>query len=413
MTLTNITSQTLARAVAHIDADAFFASCEQALNPAYQGKPLVVGGERGIATALSYEAKALGVTRGMPIYQIRQNHPEVICLSGNYEAYGLFSRRMFSILKRYTNEIEEYGIDEGFLNLTGVHKSLGMSYEELAYDIQETIWRELGIGVSVGIASTKCLAKLASSARKPKGKVVLYDGQVHDFLKEVPVSDLWGVGRSTTHYMNQMGIYTAQAFMDHSFEFVAKHFTKPHQEIWHEIHGRMMYRICLKQKTSYASISKTHTFGNVKGAKSLIYSELLHNLEGACHKARKYGMVAGKMHIFLKRKDFSYKAQEIKLPENSAYPINMTEYIAHAFDALYSDDEVYRSSGVTLSDLKFSGSTQMNLFCPPERVKRMEMIYEAVDSIAQRFGKYTVQTGVQSARVRRKKLALPQFASVK
>ncbi|MCB9798903.1 DNA polymerase IV [Candidatus Nomurabacteria bacterium] len=412
MTLQNISHQNLSRVIAHVDADAFFASCEQALNPALRGKPVIVGGERGIVTALSYEAKALGITRGMPVYQLRQNYPEVICLSGNYEAYSLFSRRMFSILKTYTHEVEEVGSDEGFMNLTGIAQSRGVVIEQLITQIQQDISQKLGIGVSIGVASTKCLAKLGSGARKPLGRVVIYDDQVDGFLQSVSVSDLWGVGRSTTHYMNQMGIYTAQAFYRKSFDFVKAHFTKPHRQIWQELHGHVVYPLCLKHKDSYASISKTHTFGNMQGQRNLIYSELLHNLEGACHKARKYGMVASRLKIFLKRKDFSYKVEEIKLPESSAYPLDLTQYVAKAFEKLYSDKEIFRSSGITLSDLHFAQNMQMSLLCPPEVRQRMQQVYEAVDGIGRRFGKYTVQTGEQNIVPRKKHLAFPQFARV-
>jgi len=111
--------RSFACAIMHVDADAFFASCEQAANPKLRGKPVVTGKERGIASAVSYEAKARGVRRGMTIRDVKAICPEAIHLPSDYETYSLFSQRMFAIMRRYTPAVEEYSIDEAFCDLTG------------------------------------------------------------------------------------------------------------------------------------------------------------------------------------------------------------------------------------------------------------------------------------------------------
>src|SRR3989344_3897158 len=132
------------RAIVHVDGDAFFASCEQALDPRLRGKPVVTGKERGIAASLSYEAKARGVTRAMPLYQIRKLCPDVILLPSDYETYSLLSKRMYDIVRRYTSDVEEYGIDECFADITGLRRPFRMSYTEIVRKLQEDLYRELG-----------------------------------------------------------------------------------------------------------------------------------------------------------------------------------------------------------------------------------------------------------------------------
>ncbi|MCK4799371.1 DNA polymerase IV, partial [Candidatus Parcubacteria bacterium] len=140
------------RAIIHIDGDSFFVSCEIAKNPKLKGKPVVTGLERGIVSALSYEAKEKGVKRAMRIDEVKKICPDAIFLSSDYETYSLFSLRMYNIVRRYTPAVEEYSIDECFADLTGLRRSLGMSYENMASKIKNELDSELGITFSVGLA---------------------------------------------------------------------------------------------------------------------------------------------------------------------------------------------------------------------------------------------------------------------
>src|SRR3712207_5163375 len=199
------------RAIVHIDGDAFFASCEQAKNPKLQGKPVVTGKERGIAASMSYEAKARGVTRGMPIRQVRQVCPDAIILPSDYETYSLLSVRMFAIVRRYTPEVEEYSIDECFADLTGLRRPLRMSYEEMATCIKRDLDRELGFTFSVGLAPNKVLAKIASKWQKPSGLTIIPGREIHRYLAKLPIEKVWGIGEQTSAYLAKHGIRTALA----------------------------------------------------------------------------------------------------------------------------------------------------------------------------------------------------------
>ncbi|HUW92625.1 MAG TPA: hypothetical protein VMV74_05640, partial [Bacteroidales bacterium] len=127
------------RAILHLDADAFFASCEQAIHPELRGKPVITGKERGIVAAASYEAKARGVKRGMSLYEVKKVCPDIVILPSDYETYSLFSLRMFEILRRFSPDVEGYSIDEAFVELTGLRRSFHGSYGMIAQKMQETV----------------------------------------------------------------------------------------------------------------------------------------------------------------------------------------------------------------------------------------------------------------------------------
>jgi nucleotidyltransferase/DNA polymerase involved in DNA repair len=137
-----------------------------------KGQPVITGKERGIASAVSYEAKALGIKCGMSIREIKQICPDIIHLPSDYETYSLFSQRMFAIVRRYTSEVEEYSIDECFTELTGLRRPLRMSYEAMAARIKQDLERELGLTFSIGLAPTKVVAKIASRWYKPAGLTI-------------------------------------------------------------------------------------------------------------------------------------------------------------------------------------------------------------------------------------------------
>src|SRR5262245_46452048 len=147
-----LTLHAFPRAMVHIDGDAFFASCEQSRDPRLKGKPVITGKERGIASSMSYEAKACGVTRGMRLFDIKRLCPEAIILPSDYETYSLLSKRFFTIVRRYTPDVEEYSIDECFADLTGLRRPLRMSYERIAESIKRELDTELGFTFSVGLA---------------------------------------------------------------------------------------------------------------------------------------------------------------------------------------------------------------------------------------------------------------------
>src|SRR3990170_6483923 len=190
MTIQPITISSWPRAILHLDADAFFAPCEQAMHPELKGKPVITGKERGIVAAASYEAKAKGVKRGVPLWEVKKLCPDAIILPSDYETYSLFSKRMFAILRRFTPLVEEYSIDEAFVELTGLRRLYRSNYADIARRIKTTVERELGITVSVGLSLSKVLAKIGSKYKKPAGFVPIPGRTIHTFLAKAPVEKI-------------------------------------------------------------------------------------------------------------------------------------------------------------------------------------------------------------------------------
>ncbi len=184
------------RYVVHVDLDAFFASVEVLLNPALKGKPVVVGGlphERGVASTCSYEARKYGVHSGMPLRQCYKLCPQAVFVRGNYHIYQAFSEKFFQILHKYTPDVEEASLDEAYLEFTRCGH-LYPSFSEAAREIKRRVEKELGLGVSVGAASNKILAKLATRKAKPGGFFELPPGEEQEFLRELDISEIPGIG---------------------------------------------------------------------------------------------------------------------------------------------------------------------------------------------------------------------------
>lgn len=378
------------RAILHLDADAFFASCEQVIHPELRGKPVITGKERGIVAAASYEAKARGVKRGMSLYEVKKVCPDIVILPSDYETYSLFSLRMFEILRRFSPDVEEYSIDEAFVDLTGLRRSFHGSYGMIAQRMQETIEAELGLTVSVGLSITKVLAKTGSKHKKPHGLTIIPGRDIHLYLNDLPVEKVWGIGPNTAAFLRKFGIITAFQFAGKDEHFIKNQLSKPYQEIWHELNGRSVYPVTTEEKSSYQSISKAKTFTPPSNDKMFIFAQLAKNMENACIKARRYKLAATRLIIFLRTKEFRNTGIEIKLNRATAYPADIFRPLREGFKRIYELHSFYRQTGVILAGLVSEGGVQYTLFDDPARIEKMSRIYHAVDELSKKFGKYTV-----------------------
>ena len=388
-----ITISSFPQAILHLDADAFFASCEQAIHPELKGRPVITGKERGIVAASSYEAKARGVQRGMRLFEVKKVCPDCIILPSDYETYSLFSVRMFEILRRFSPDVEEYSIDEAFVDLTGLRRSFHGSYESIAEKIRKTIETELGITVSAGVSLSKVLAKIGSKHMKPNGLTMIPGREIHLFLEKLPVEKVWGIGTNTSAFLKKHGIVTALQFAKREEEWVSRYLSKPYREIWHELNGRSVYPVTVESKSTYQSISKAKTFTPASTDDTFVFAQLSKNLENACIKARKYRLAATRLIIFLRQQDFTGTGVEIKLSKPSAYPIELFELLRNGFQQIFEAKTLYRQTGVVLSGLVPESGIQYTLFDDTTKIEKMSKIYESVDKISHKYGKHTILHG--------------------
>lgn len=380
------------QAILHIDGDAFFASCEQAMNPALRGKPVVTGSERGIASAMSYEAKARGVTRGMAMWEIKKVCPDVIIMSSNYELYSMFAARVYEIVRRYTNEVEEYSIDECFADITGMRRALGMSYEQIAEKVKQELEDELGVTFSIGLAPTKVLAKIGSNFNKPSGFTSIPANEAHLFLEKTPIEKVWGIGKQTSTYLKKFGIVTAYDYANRSFSWITNHMSKPYIEIYQELRAIKVLVLNLEEKHDYKSISKTKTFTPPSQNPDYIFAQLSKNIENACIKARRHHLRSDTISVFLKTQEFKYHAIDFKLSSRVNTPTLIIGKVRDLFNKMFVPGVMYRGTGITMKNLEYK-IQQPDLFGEHAEVEKYETIYSCVDDMSHKYGKHTIYLG--------------------
>lgn len=380
-------------AILHVDGDAFFASVEQALRPELKGRPVVIGQERGIIACASYEAKALGIRRGVPLHEARAACPRLVVLPSDYETYSLYSQRMFAILRRYSPLVEEYSIDEGFADLAGMRRVFRASYPEIARRLQNTIREELDISVSAGLSLTKSLAKLASKYRKPRGFTAVRGRHIHLFLQRTPLDKVWGFGPNTVGLLVKHGLRTAYDFAVRPEAWAQQLLGKIGGELWHELRGRPIYPVNQEHQAPRASISKCKTFTAPSADRNFVQAALVRNLESAFIKLRRHRLKTGQLTVILRQRDFSQAGLEARLNRATFSDQEALPLLQALFANLFLAGAEYRATAVILGRLEEDRCEQPDLFEDRLRIEKMEQAARAVDTLNARFGKHAVSLG--------------------
>lgn len=381
------------KAILHIDADAFFASVEQALDPSLKGKPVVTGKERGIIACANYLAKAHGVKRGIPLFKAKKICPGLVILPNDYETYGLFSRRMFDIMRKYTPMVEEYSVDEAFLDITGTRRLFRASYEEIAVRVQKEIQDELGITVSVGLSPSKSLAKICSKFRKPEGFTAVPGRYIHVLLQRTPLERVWGFGTNTVNLLHKYRLKTAYDFVLRSELWVRKLLHSPGHDIWNELRGKAVMKVAMEERAPKFTIMKSKTFTPPSTDSNFVFAKLMRNVESAFIKARRHKIRARMMGIVLRHQDFHHSGLEAKLNRPTSSPIEAMPLIRKLYDSIFTEGSEYRSTMVVLGGIESDMVEQYDLFEDSLRIQGIREVTGAIDTINKRYGKHTVSSG--------------------
>lgn len=380
------------RAIIHVDGDAFFASCEVARNPRLRGKPVVVGGARGIAVAMTYEAKRLGVTRGMPVFQIKKMYPSVVVMHGDYDLYGLIAERMYAIARRYTQEVQEYSVDECFADITAARAVNNMEYEEIAAALKRDLESELGVSFSVGLATTKVLAKVASKHNKPSGLVCIPAGEERQYLENLACGKVWGIGPATAEKLYREKVMTAWQLITQPEWWIKEKLGKNHRALVQELKGEPVYEVG-ESSEAQKSIQSTRTFRPPTADKARVLAELSKNIEEACRHARAAGLKGRHVYCFLKSQDFQYLRFEVQLTAHTNTPNEVLAGVVPLFDQLFKPGILYRATGVTLGAVRPEGVEQRDLFGASAASDAERQVYGVVDELAHKYGKNAVRLG--------------------
>lgn len=388
-----ITLSSYPRAILHVDGDAFFTSVEESIHPAWKNRPMVTGKERGIIACASYAAKRLGIKRGIRLHEAIRMCPDLIVLPSDYETYSLYSKRMFTIMRRFTPMVEENSIDEGFADLTGLRRVHHTSYEEIARRLKHAVQQELDLTVSVGLSLSKGLAKLCSKFRKPDGFTAVAGYHIHLLLARTPLSEVWGFGPNTTQLLHKHGLRSALDFVQQPETWAEQLLGKLGREIWNELRGISMYPVNPEEKSSYATISKCKTFTAPSADRDFVFAKLVRNVESACIKLRRHQLRTRRLMVALRRRDFSQVVMEARLNRATAAPQEMIPPVQHMFAALYQAGTEYRTTMVAMAELEEDREEQYELFQDRVRIDRMERVAATIDLINAQFGKHKVALG--------------------
>lgn len=374
----------------HIDMDAFFTSVEQRDNPEYRGKPVIVGskpGTRGVVSASSYEARKFGVHSAMPINEAFRKCPKGIFLPPRMEVYSHVSHRIMEILESFSPVIEIISIDEAFLDMTGTGRLFGTPLET-AEKISERIRKEQNLTASIGVASNKFLAKIASDFRKPCGITVCpFDNkEIVKWLAPLKVDKIWGVGKKTSQILEGMGIETVADLQKLSIEVLEKRFGKQGLSLNNLCRG-IDYRP-VEAGEPAKSISREHTF-NVDSSNREEWKKTLFMLaQDVARRARSSGVKGNTVVLTYRKPDFSRHSKRMHL----VCPTNVAKTIYESGISILANvtEHSLRLIGIGITGL--DNESQIDLF-EAGKGHVLEISEQTVDSIIARFGPEVIGKG--------------------
>jgi len=262
----------------------------------------------------------------------------------------------------------------------------------IAEEIQKTVNKRLGIGVSVGLSVTKILAKLASGLEKPRGITIIEETGLMEFLSRIQVGKICGIGPKTVELLEKFGVRTAGDFSKLSEEAVKRYTGKIGLELWREIKGEMVYKVEDLPSKRY-SIIKSKTFTPPSSNREFIFAQAVRNLESACIKAQRHRLISKRLILFLRLNDFSHTSFKIELftPTNS--PIEFIKELRRSFEAIFDSTKLYRATGIALEKMREIKEKQYSLFDNEERTEELECLYEEITKMSERYGKHVVSAG--------------------
>ncbi len=385
----------MARKILHLDLDAFFCSVEEQYDPSLKGRPFAVGGlpeERGVVSSCSYAARMCGVRSAMPMGQAMRQCPQLLIVPPHHEWYSLASQSVMDLLHSYTPLLEQISIDEAFLDLS----DLPESGQDLALRIQATVRDRLHLPCSLGIATNKLVAKIAtdvgkSAARKgepPFAITVVPPGQEATFLAPLPVIALWGVGPKTAAKLGQLGLHTIGDIAGWPEADLRKRFGKNGHDLW--LHAQGIDDSPLVTTRNARSISQEVTFSRDLKEAEQLRKTLWELSAGVGRQLRQAGLCGSTVKLKLRWPDFTTLGRQIKLALPSDQDQDIYQAALTLFEREWRPGRAVRLLGVGVTGLG-PPARQLSLFDrQPEKDRRLQAV---VDELRQRYGDRAAQRG--------------------
>lgn len=383
------------RKILHIDLDAFFCSVEENNDPSLQGKPFAVGGrpdQRGVVASCSYAARMFGIHSAMPMARAIKLCPELIIVSGRHGDYGKISNQVMDYLSNLTPLIEQVSIDEAFLDLS----DLPETGENLAKTIQKYILDHFNLPCSIGVATNKLVAKIATdvgkathrSAHSPQAIKVVVPGQEADFLAPLPTYALWGIGPKTAERLNELGIHTIGDITRMPKQDLIKHLGKFGEELEQRAIG--IDKSPIHTSHEIKSVSNETTFSRDVTDIQVLY-DTLHSLsESVGRRLRKKNLKGTTVKLKLRWQDFTTHTRQ----ETLSYPTNddreIYASVKDLFNNTWKKGKPVRLLGVGVTQFS-RPEKQLSLWDTPN--KKDSKLLTAVDVLRDRYGKNTIMRG--------------------
>ncbi len=386
------------RQIIHVDMDAFYASVEQLDNPDLLGKAVIVGGasdQRGVVSAASYEARTFGVHSAMPMSQAMKLCNQAIVLPVRMKRYASLSEQIHAIFQTYTPQIEPISLDEAFLDVTESTTLFGCP-SKIGQEIKDRIKSDLGLVGSVGIASNKFLAKLASDLDKPDGFVVIEDRGRQEILDPLPISRIWGIGKVTAKTLRNAGFHTIKQLRQAPMDCLNQILGNQTQQLLNLAHGNDTRPVQSDREAK--SISSEHTFARNINDKTVLLSILLNEIEEVSYRLRASHMQAQTVTLKLRYGNFKTITRSKTLDQ----PTHLTQVLWQAAQQIFrtwyaTSPQPLRLLGFGVSGLSDENSGQQTLFSDPEEAKQ-KRLDQAFDAIRNRYGKGALRHGGQSGK---------------
>ena len=380
------------RAILHSDANCFYASVETVLNPEFRGKAIAVCGSpeerHGIVLAKSEKAKRAGVKTGMANWQAKQCCRDLIIVPPQYDYYLKFSKLLHGIYRRYTDQVEPFGMDECWLDVT---YSPGDPME-IAEEIRQAVKDELGLTVSIGVSFNKVFAKLGSDYRKPDAITQISKEHFKEIVWPLPCSDLLYCGNATTEKLGSMGVRTIGGIASLPVEVMQRKFGKNGVALWKYANGLDDSRVAHQDFTAPAKsvghgITCVADLENMDEARKVIFALSL----DIGYKLRYMNLRASGVQLYVRNSELSFCSwqKRLEMATQDEGTIALAAY--SLLEEKYSWHNPIRSITVTATQLDSSQNpTQLSMLLDYERLVRREKLNESIDTIRDRYGKYAV-----------------------
>jgi DNA polymerase-4 len=376
----------------HVDLDAFYASVEQLRRPELRGKPVIVGGagvpgERGVVAAASYEARPFGVRSAMPLGRARRLCPHAVFVPCDFKAYREASKAVFAILDRYSPVIEPIALDEAYLDLTGQEALMGAP-ETVAVRLRDEVKARCGLDLSIGVASGKLVAKVASELRKPRGLVVVRPGEEAAFLAPLPLVKLPGCGPATALRLERVGVRTIGDLAALPDPLLGELFGQYGRVLG--AHARGNDPSSVLPPGDPKSISREVTFDRDQLDPGKVRETALSLLQDVAQSLRAHGLSARTVVLKIRYQPFDTQSRQATLPFPTDRDDQLAESLRHLLETQLDRARPIRLIGAGVSNLE-PCATQLNLL--EARSSRLANLDERLDELRARYGDHVIARG--------------------